>query len=139
MTHNLSLIDMNRKYLITFFFRYILYVFFLTICSRHTKKNESKSARMYSEQRLAYQTAVIVHIEYNYCHAACMHKVSTFLLYLFVTHSNTRFFFFSFSSSLSVYMCARFFDALFFSSSPSLRVCNRFFFIAHFMHSHFCL
>jgi len=91
---------------ILYFFRYILYIFILTICSRHKKKRIEGSARMHSVQFFAHQTAVFVHIEYNYYHAACTHKVSTFLFYLFVTHSIARFFFsLSLSFSFRLYIC----------------------------------
>ena len=43
LSHNLSFIDTNRKYLLDVYvlysFRYIFYTFFLTICSRQEKKN----------------------------------------------------------------------------------------------------
>jgi hypothetical protein len=80
------------------FLRYVHHYF-----RRKEKKNQREHTYMYSVQRFAYQTAVSVYIEHNYCHAECMHKVSTFLSYLFVTHSLACFFF---SFSLSVYMYA---------------------------------
>lgn len=74
---------LNRKYLFRDVFSYIHFhmIGLRRKREKERKKNEEeKSSKVHVyAQRPVHQTTVFVHREYNYYHAACMHKVSTFL------------------------------------------------------------
>jgi len=143
LTHNLSLIDINRKYLSYMYIFISSYsLLFLPYGMFKTKKNTRRECTYAQRITLAYQTAVIVHRVYNYCHVACMHKVSTFL-FLLVRYAFERSLLFFSLLLFPCYMRAllRHSFLFFFSvfTCCTHGTCCNHFFVAHFVHSHFCL
>lgn len=123
-----------------------IFLRFLSYDMFKTQKKKNRRERTYAQRtilRTSNRSLCTYRIQLL---PRCMHAQGFNISLLLVRYAfDCSLLFFSLSLILFpfVYMCVRFFDALFFSSS-SLRVthetcCNHFFFVAHFVHSHSCL